>query len=102
MHFLKIHMFYDRRPAEKVHFFFTFEGTFALLKKIFDDCGPVKKSHLFILLQNFHRNELIFIPSHTIVAGYNGFTLDVRVSVRPSVVCPSFVRLSVFCFRMIN
>ena len=28
---------------------------------------------------------LIFIPRHTIVAGYYGFTLDVRVSVRPSV-----------------
>ena len=28
---------------------------------------------------------LFFIPRHTIVAGYYGFTLDVRVSVRPSV-----------------
>ena len=27
----------------------------------------------------------LFIPRHTIVAGYYGFTLDVRVSVRPSV-----------------
>ena len=27
----------------------------------------------------------IIKPHHTIVAGYNGFTLDVRVSVRPSV-----------------
>ena len=26
-----------------------------------------------------------FIPRHTIVAGYYGFTLDVRVSVRPSI-----------------
>ena len=34
----------------------------------------------------------IFIPRHTIVAGYYGFTLDVRVSVRPSV----------FRFRMIT
>ena len=31
---------------------------------------------------------LLFIPCHTIVAGYYGFTLDVRVSVRPSVVRP--------------
>ena len=31
----------------------------------------------------------IFIPHHTIVAGYYGFTLDVRVSVRPSAVRPS-------------
>ena len=28
---------------------------------------------------------LIFIPRHTIVAGYYGFTLDIRVSVHPSV-----------------
>ena len=27
----------------------------------------------------------VFIPRHTIVAGYYGFTLDVRVSVRQSV-----------------
>ena len=26
---------------------------------------------------------------HTIVAGYYGFTLDVRVSVHPSIICPS-------------
>ena len=37
--------------------------------------------------------SLIFIPHHTIVAGYYGFTLDVCVSVRPSVVRPS-VRFS--------
>ena len=30
-----------------------------------------------------------FIPRHTIVAGYYGFTLDLRVSVRPAVVRPS-------------
>ena len=35
---------------------------------------------------------LIFIPHHTIVAGYYGFTLDVHVSVRPSVVRPSIFR----------
>ena len=43
----------------------------------------------------------IFIPRHTIVAGYYAFTLDVRVSVRPSVL-PSAVRPSVFSFRMIT
>ena len=41
---------------------------------------------------------VIFIPRHTIVAGYYGFTLDVRVSVLPSVrqsyVRPSSVRFS--------
>ena len=35
----------------------------------------------------------IFIPHHTTVAGYYGFTLDVLVSVRPSYVGPS-VRFS--------
>ena len=39
----------------------------------------------------------IFIPRHMIVAGYYGFTLDVCVSVQPSVVRPS-----VFRFRMIS
>ena len=37
----------------------------------------------------------LVIPRHTIVAGYYGFTLDVRVSVHPSVrhtsICPFFV-----------
>ena len=28
----------------------------------------------------------VIIPSHMIVVGYYGFTLDVRVSVRPSVI----------------
>ena len=36
--------------------------------------------------------RLIFIPGNTIVAGYCGFTLDVRVSARPSVVRPSVFR----------
>ena len=45
--------------------------------------------------------SLFFIPRHTIVAGYYGFTLVVRVSVRPSVVRSS-VRPSVFRFRMIT
>ena len=48
---------------------------------------------------------VFFIPRHTIVAGYYGFTLDVRVSVRPCVcpsVRPSYVRPSVFRFRMIT
>ena len=35
----------------------------------------------------------LFIPRHTIVAGYYGFSLDVSVSVRPSVIHPS-VRFS--------
>ena len=35
---------------------------------------------------------VFFIPRHTIVAGYYGFTFDVRVSNRPSF----------FCFRMIT
>ena len=35
----------------------------------------------------------IFIPRHTIVTGYYGFTLDVHVPVRPSVIRPS-VRFS--------
>ena len=34
---------------------------------------------------------ILFIPRHTIVAGYYSFTLDVRVSVRPSA-RPSYVR----------
>ena len=40
-----------------------------------------------------HDFLFLFIPRHTIVAGYYGFTLVVRVSVRPSV-----ERLSVFSF----
>ena len=35
------------------------------------------------------------IPHHTIVAGYYGFTLDIRVSVRLSVVHLSVVRPSI-------
>ena len=42
-----------------------------------------------------------FIPHHTIEAGYYSFTLDVRVSVRLSVVCPS-ICLSVSRFQMIT
>ena len=38
-----------------------------------------------------------FIPHHTIVAGYYGFTLDIRLSV-----CPSVSRPSVFRFWMIT
>ena len=54
------------------------------------------------LLNIYCRNEfhflLIFIPCHTIVAGYYGVTLDVRVSVRSSV-----LRLSVhFSFPVDN
>ena len=43
---------------------------------------------------------LVFIPRHTIVAGYYGFTLVVRESVRPSVVRPS-ICLSV-CFSFLD
>ena len=43
----------------------------------------------------------IFIPRHTILAGYYGFTLVVRVSIRLSV-HQSYVRPSVFRFRMIT
>ena len=32
---------------------------------------------------------MLFIPHHTIVAGYYGFALDVRMSVRPLVLHPS-------------
>ena len=39
----------------------------------------------------------LFIPRHTIVAGYYGFTLVVRESVRRTSVHPS-----IFCFRMIT
>ena len=49
----------------------------------------------------FYTPPLLFIPRHTIVAGYYGFTLDVRVSVRPSVSRTS-IRPSVFRFRMIT
>ena len=38
--------------------------------------------------------HLLFIPRHTIVAGYYDFTLDVRLSVRPSI-SRSYVRPSV-------
>ena len=37
---------------------------------------------------------MIFIPGHKIVAGYYGFTLDVRVSVCPSV-CQSYIYPSI-------
>ena len=40
---------------------------------------------------------VVFIPRHTIVAGYYGFTLDVRVSVLPSV-SQSYVRPSIISF----
>ena len=43
---------------------------------------------------------LFFIPRHTIVAGYYGFMLVVRSSVRLSV--PTYVRPSGFRFRMIT
>ena len=45
-----------------------------------------------LVLAFFHGNRvllLLFIPRHTIVAGCYGFTLVVRESVHPSIVCPS-------------
>ena len=45
----------------------------------------------------FYLKISLFKPRHYIVAGYYGFTLDVRVSVLPSYVLPS-----VFRFRMIT
>ena len=51
------------------------------------------------------RCHFLFIPRHTIVTGYYGFTLEVRVSVRPSVShSRTSVRRSVrfFRFRMIT
>ena len=65
------------------------------------DCGPFFASYFdtnswsYFMLQQCHNLTclrliyVIFIASHTIVAGYYGFTLDVRVSVCPSVICPS-------------
>ena len=74
-------------------------------------------SFLFLLVSGkglwlWHSRDFsltFFIPRHTIVAGYYGFTsvvwesvrLSVRPSVRPSYVRPS-VRPSVFRFRMIT
>ena len=47
------------------------------------------------------RHEVIFIPHHTMVAGYYGFTLDIHVSV-----CPSSNLLhfgpSIFYFQMMS
>ena len=43
----------------------------------------------------------LFIPRHTIVAGYYGFTLVVRVSIRPSI-CRTSVHPSIFRFWMIT
>ena len=43
-----------------------------------------------------------FIPRYTIVAGYYGFTLDVRVSARRSVVRWFYVQPSIFRFRVIT
>ena len=43
----------------------------------------MKKNVIFLY------NLYIFIPRHTIVVEYNGFTLDVGVFVHPSICCPS-------------
>ena len=60
----------------------------------------IKSIHFFFVwIQHFwgpHLNHpimVIFIPRHTTVVGYYGFTLDVRVSVCPSV-RQSYVRIS--------
>ena len=54
----------------------------------------VSKENIFIsrhtIVEHMVSKENIFISRHTIVAGYYGFMLDVRVSVRPSVVRFSF------------
>ena len=54
------------------------------------------KGNIFVL-----GYQHVFIPRHTILAGYYGFTLVVCESVRLSV-RPSYVRPSVFRFRMIT
>ena len=41
------------------------------------------------VLSRIVADNFLIIPRHIIVAGYYGFTLDIRVSVRPSVVRPS-------------
>ena len=54
----------------------------------------------------FWNYDLLFIPCHTIVAGYYGFTLVIResvcLSIRRTSVRPSVVHPSVFRFRMIT
>ena len=44
-------------------------------------------------MENLEKILILFISRHTIVAGYYGFTLDVHMSVRPSISRPS-VRFS--------
>ena len=74
-----------------------------------DDAGPScsKLTMSLVIIQTliikYGINANIFIPRHTIVAGYYGFTLDLCVSVRPSVsrtylseTCPYF------CFQTIT
>ena len=48
---------------------------------------------------------MIFIPRHMMVEGYYGFTLDIHVSVHPSVrasIHRRSIRLSIFRFQMIT
>ena len=53
------------------------------------------------LFHSFWQLSCLFIPCHTIVAGYYGFTLDIHVSVvHPSIYM--FMHPSVFHFEMIT
>ena len=69
------------------------------LSKLF--CLPSEKGSALkrkIFTVNVLKFRTLFIPRHTIVAGYYGFTLVVRESIRLSVVCPSVC----FSFWMIT
>ena len=59
--------------------------------------SSLKHLHVYIDTKLF----IIFIPRHTIVAGYYGFTLVLRESVHPSVI-HLLVHPSIFRFRMIT
>ena len=81
--------------------FFPIEVKVVLFYKMLAQTAMLHLNTLFVsreeaIDENFAFDKILFIPRHTIVAGYYGFTLDVRVSVRPS-----YIRPSVFRFRMI-
>ena len=66
--------------------------------------GLGKESMLICFLQFYYISVIVFIPNHTIVVGYYGSTLDIRVSVSLSIhltSIPPFVH-SYFCFFMIT